>query len=48
MQSMIPWNIDERGIAKTVLAGYAKFGWETFIGYTFGSTGTIVIYLDEN
>ena len=48
MQGLIPWNVDERGIAKTILAVYSKFGWETFIGYTYGATGTIVICLNED
>ena len=47
MQRLIPWNVDERGVSKTILAGYSKFGWETFIGNTYGATGTIVIYVED-
>lgn len=39
----IPINTDEQGNAKTILAGYYKYGAATILGDTFGSTGTAVM-----
>ena len=45
MKRMIPLNTDRGGASKTVLAGYYKFGVQTLLLGTFGSTGTTVLML---
>ena len=45
---IIPINTDRWGqLAKTVLAGYYKYGCATLLGKNFGTTGTIVLEIDE-
>lgn len=45
---IIPINTDRGGqLAKTVLAGYYKYGCATLLGKNFGTTGTIVLEIDE-
>lgn len=36
------------GISCTIVAGYYKFGLETLIGWTYGSTGTCIIEVHED
>lgn len=38
---------DENDNACTIVAGYYKFGWETFIGGTFGTTGTSILEITD-
>ena len=45
---MIAINTDGEGNAKTVLAGYYKFGCATLLGDTFGSSGTAIMEIYEN
>ena len=42
-----PINTDEDGCAKTVLAGYYKYGVATLLLGNFGTTGTIVMEIYE-
>jgi len=48
-QLKIPINTDGR-CAKTVVAGYYKFGVATLLGNTFGTSGTAIleIYVDTD
>lgn len=48
IRRVVPLNLVE-GCAKTVLAGYYKYGVQTLLTGDFGTTGTIVmeIYEDE-
>ena len=39
-------NTDEGGCAKTIVAGYYKFGCATLLGDTFGTSGTVVLEID--
>ena len=39
---------DEEGNAKTVMAGYFKFGFATLLGDTFGTGGTSVLEVYED
>ena len=48
MKRMIPLNTDRGGASKTVLAGYYKFGVQTLLLGTFGSTGTTVLEIYED
>ena len=46
--SLIPINTDRGGqVAKTVLAGYYKYGVQTLLLGDFGTTGTIVLEIYE-
>lgn len=45
-KSRIAVNVDEDGCAKTVLAGYYKYGCATLLGKTFGTSGTVVIEIE--
>ena len=40
---MIPINVDETGNAKTVLAGYYKYGVATLLLGNFGTSGTVIL-----
>lgn len=40
-------NTDEQGCAKTVLAGYFKYGAATLIGLEYGTTGTVVMEVED-
>ena len=40
-------NTDEQGCAKTVLAGYFKYGAATLIGGGYGTTGTVIIEIED-
>lgn len=40
---MIAINVDRDGLAKTVLAGYFKYGVQTLLTGNFGTSGTIVL-----
>lgn len=42
MRKRIPINTDGE-VAKTVLAGYYKYGCATILGGTFGTTGTAIM-----
>ena len=44
----IPWNTDEDGCSKTILAGYFKYGCATLIGGEYGTSGTIVVEIYED
>lgn len=37
------WNAAEDGCAKTVLAGYYKYGVQTLLTGDFGTTGSVVV-----
>ena len=39
---------DDAGCAKTILAGYFKFGVATLLGGTFGTGGTSVLIYEED
>lgn len=41
------WNVSEDGCAKTVLAGYYKYGVQTLLTGDFGTTGTVVVEIYE-
>lgn len=43
MKKMIPINVEQGGAAKTILAGYYKFGCATLLGDTFGTSGTAIL-----
>lgn len=45
---VVPVNVDGDGVAKTVLAGYYKFGVATLLTGDFGTTGTIVMEYGED
>lgn len=45
---VFPYNVDCDGVAKTVLAGYYKYGVQTLLTGNFGTTGTIVVEYEEN
>ena len=45
-QLKIPINIDG-GCAKTIVAGYYKFGVATLLGDTFGTSGTAILEIYE-
>jgi hypothetical protein len=47
MQRLIPWNT-YGPLAKTILAGYYKFGFETMMLDHFGSSGTSVIVVYDD
>lgn len=49
-KTKIPINTDKDDCAKTILAGYYKYGSATILGDTFGTTGTAVmeIYEEDN
>lgn len=40
-------NTDEQGCAKTVLAGYFKYGAATLIGGGYGTKGTVIIEIED-
>ena len=40
-------NTDNEGLAKTVLAGYFKYGCQTLLGDNYGTCGTILMELYE-
>lgn len=44
----IPINTDESGNAKTVLAGYYKYGCANLLGVNFGTTGTAIMEIYEH
>ena len=43
----IPMNTDNEGLAKTVLAGYFKYGCQTLLGDNYGTCGTILMEIYE-
>lgn len=45
----VMFNADGGGVAKTILAGYYKYGCATILGENYGTSGTAVmeIYDDE-
>lgn len=43
-----PWNVDKEGVAKTVLAGYFKYGAQTLLTGNFGTSGTVVLEVYED
>lgn len=45
---MKPINTDWGGAAKTILAGYYKYGCKTLLGDNYGTTGTVVIEIYDN
>ena len=45
--TIVPINVDSDGAAKTVLAGYYKFGVQTLLTGQFGTSGTIVMEYEE-
>lgn len=45
--SSIPINTEAGGAAKTILAGYYKYGVQTLLLGNFGTTGTIVLEIYE-
>lgn len=48
MPRVVPWNVDREGIAKTVLAGYYKYGVQTLLGENYGTSGTVVLEVYED
>ncbi|MBO4924435.1 MAG: hypothetical protein J5382_09990 [Bacteroidales bacterium] len=44
---MIPMNTDSQGNASTILAGYYKYGVATLIGGGYGTSGTIVLVIED-
>jgi len=42
-----PINTDKDGVAKTVLAGYFKYGCAVLLGDTFGTSGTAIMEVYE-
>lgn len=40
-------NVESNSVAKTVCAGYYKYGVQTLLTGDFGTTGTIVIEIHE-
>lgn len=40
-------NTDNQGNASTILAGYYKYGVATLIGGGYGTSGTIIIEINE-
>ena len=48
MMWKIPLNTDAGGAAKTILAGYYKYGVQTLLLGDFGTTGTIVLEIYED
>ena len=47
MQRLIPWNT-MNGLSKTIIAGYCKFSYATFILDIFGTSGTTVMVVHED
>lgn len=47
MKKLIPMNVDREGVAKTVLAGYFKYGVRTLLTGDFGTSGTVVLEVYE-
>lgn len=45
---VVPINVDADGVAKTVLAGYYKYGVQTLLTGNFGTTGTIVMEYEDD
>ena len=45
---VLPFNVDCDGVAKTVLAGYYKYGVQTLLTGNFGTTGTIVVEYEDD
>lgn len=45
--SLIPINTDMGGAAKTVLAGYYKYGTQTLLLGDYGTSGTVVLEIYE-
>ena len=46
--TLVPFNTDNEENAKTILAGYFKYGVATLIGGGYGTSGTIIIEWDED
>lgn len=47
MRRAVPMNVDREGVAKTVLAGYFKYGVQTLLTGDFGTSGTVVLEIYE-
>ena len=47
MLKRVPLNVDQDGCAKTVLAGYYKYGVQTLLTGDFGTSGTIVLEYED-
>lgn len=47
MRRVVPMNVDREGVAKTVLAGYFKYGVQTLLTGDFGTSGTVVMEIYE-
>lgn len=45
--SSIPINTEREGSAKTILAGYYKYGVQTLLLGDFGTSGTVVLEIYE-
>ena len=48
LKRVVPLNTAGQGIAKTVLAGYYKYGVQTLLTGDFGTTGTMVMEYEES
>jgi len=46
LKRVVPLNVDADGNAKTVCAGYHKYGVQTLLTGDYGTTGTIVLEYD--
>lgn len=46
--SILPINVTPDGNAKTVCAGYYKYGVQTLLTGNYGTTGTIVLEIWDN
>lgn len=42
----IPINVDRGGLAKTILAGYFKYGTQTLLLGDYGTSGTVILYVE--
>ena len=43
LKKAVPFNVDDEGNAKTICAGYYKYGVQTLLTGEFGTTGTVVL-----
>lgn len=43
---VVPFNTDGKGNAKTVCAGYYKYGVQTLLTGEYGTSGTVVLEYD--
>ena len=47
LRRVVPLNVDADGDAKTVCAGYYKYGVQTLLTGDYGTTGTIVLEIAD-